>query len=186
MRRPFDRETLKSVFARDRGICQHCKADCEKVGRVYWSIRDTEGQFFYGKLLGFTERSRFWAIDHIIEVAMGGDNDLENLQTLCLNCHKRKTAVFVVAFTNAFYKCNVHCENQAHINHIIAMIQERNIRILPTHDDAINPEFQRDEDGDYFYKHLGHAVITHWQGVADYFHGAWNSDPEVINVESVQ
>lgn len=33
-------------------------------------------------------------VDHIIELANGGTDDLENLQPLCTNCHKAKTAAF--------------------------------------------------------------------------------------------
>jgi hypothetical protein len=33
-------------------------------------------------------------VDHIIELAAGGDNTLENLQVLCSPCHKAKTAKF--------------------------------------------------------------------------------------------
>jgi 5-methylcytosine-specific restriction endonuclease McrA len=33
-------------------------------------------------------------IDHILEVANGGTDDLENLQPLCTACHKAKTAQF--------------------------------------------------------------------------------------------
>jgi hypothetical protein len=33
-------------------------------------------------------------IDHVIELAAGGDNSLENLQVLCKPCHKVKTAKF--------------------------------------------------------------------------------------------
>lgn len=32
-----------------------------------------------------------WQADHIIEWADGGTHDLENIQTLCLPCHKTKT-----------------------------------------------------------------------------------------------
>jgi 5-methylcytosine-specific restriction endonuclease McrA len=30
-------------------------------------------------------------VDHIIPVALGGYEDLDNLQTLCYDCHKKKT-----------------------------------------------------------------------------------------------
>lgn len=30
--------------------------------------------------------------DHVIPLAMGGDDDLPNLQPLCRNCHRSKTA----------------------------------------------------------------------------------------------
>ena len=33
-------------------------------------------------------------IDHIIELAAGGTNSLDNLQPLCKPCHKQKTANF--------------------------------------------------------------------------------------------
>lgn len=33
-------------------------------------------------------------IDHIIEVANGGTDDIENLQPLCSTCHKTKTSEF--------------------------------------------------------------------------------------------
>lgn len=33
-------------------------------------------------------------IDHIIELANGGTDDIENLQPLCSPCHKAKTAAF--------------------------------------------------------------------------------------------
>jgi 5-methylcytosine-specific restriction endonuclease McrA len=31
-------------------------------------------------------------VDHVIELAAGGDDSLENLQVLCKSCHKVKTA----------------------------------------------------------------------------------------------
>lgn len=33
-------------------------------------------------------------VDHIIELANGGTDDIENLQPLCKSCHKAKTAKF--------------------------------------------------------------------------------------------
>jgi len=31
-------------------------------------------------------------VDHIVELADGGSNDLDNLQLLCVDCHKSKTS----------------------------------------------------------------------------------------------
>ena len=33
-------------------------------------------------------------VDHVIELAAGGDNSIENLQVLCSPCHKAKTAKY--------------------------------------------------------------------------------------------
>ena len=33
-------------------------------------------------------------VDHVIELAAGGDNTIDNLQVLCSPCHKAKTAKF--------------------------------------------------------------------------------------------
>lgn len=30
-------------------------------------------------------------VDHVLPVALGGDDEVENLQSLCSDCHKRKT-----------------------------------------------------------------------------------------------
>jgi 5-methylcytosine-specific restriction endonuclease McrA len=39
--------------------------------------------------------SACWQADHIIEVINGGEHSLENLQTLCITCHKKKTKALV-------------------------------------------------------------------------------------------
>lgn len=33
-------------------------------------------------------------VDHVIELAVGGDNTIDNLQVLCKACHKAKTIAF--------------------------------------------------------------------------------------------
>ncbi|MCB1713230.1 MAG: HNH endonuclease, partial [Candidatus Riesia sp.] len=47
----------------------------------------------YIKARGFQPGKSCWAMDHIIPVHRGGGScGLWNLQTLCLPCHKKKTA----------------------------------------------------------------------------------------------
>lgn len=45
---------------------------------------------------GFGQRplGHFWEMDHVVEVVRGGGGKFnpENLQTLCIPCHRRKTA----------------------------------------------------------------------------------------------
>lgn len=56
---------MRKIFKRDQGVCALCHA---KTGN--------------------------WEADHILEWAEGGKTELENLQTLCVPCHKRKTAEY--------------------------------------------------------------------------------------------
>ena len=41
-----------------------------------------------GKILDFT-----YEVDHINELRYGGNNEIDNLQALCPNCHRRKTYI---------------------------------------------------------------------------------------------
>lgn len=52
-------------MARDQHMCQPCKA----IGRI-------------------TEATE---VDHILNLAEGGTDDLSNLQAICQECHKAKT-----------------------------------------------------------------------------------------------
>jgi 5-methylcytosine-specific restriction enzyme A len=60
---PIPTEVRKYVYIRDNYRCQSC-----------------------GKPENCTQLS----IDHIIPLALGGSNDISNLQTLCLSCNRRK------------------------------------------------------------------------------------------------
>lgn len=54
-----------TALERDRWLCQ----ECLRQG-IYTSATD---------------------VDHIVPRSLGGSDDLENLQSLCRDCHKRKT-----------------------------------------------------------------------------------------------
>lgn len=56
-------EVRKYVFERDDYQCQSC---------------------------GKTDRETQLTIDHIVPLALGGQNDISNLQTLCYHCNRQK------------------------------------------------------------------------------------------------
>ncbi len=95
----------KMVFARDRGVCTHCRTACGQLDRVihhlaHWGT-DEDPQA--GKTLalraiaalGFGLRRQvisLWQADHRIAIAEGGrDCGLGNYRTLCLHCHALQT-----------------------------------------------------------------------------------------------
>ena len=80
------------VFERDRGVCAGCGIDCvsefQRIKRLRGAARArarTEWQA--------GSRKSLWDADHIVPVAEGGGEcDLSNMRTLCLKCHRQKTA----------------------------------------------------------------------------------------------
>ena len=104
----------QQVFERDKGCCANCGRDVEKLRRRFHRLyMETKGisaravypSAHYGlhrvrHLSKWHEVSRFpdlsrswWDADHIIEVVRGGGEcGLDNYQTLCVPCHKTKTA----------------------------------------------------------------------------------------------
>jgi 5-methylcytosine-specific restriction protein A len=96
------------IFKRDRGVCFVCRLDAvglaAEVGR--WMRSNSLRQFgtlarnllrVNGKADGETYRNTFWDADHRVRVADGGGvrAGLRNVQTLCMWCHKIKTAAEV-------------------------------------------------------------------------------------------
>lgn len=63
----------RKVYERDKAICQSCGVDTKEIPYKKW-------------------RRRAHDIDHIIPVEHGGKSVMENLQTLCVSCHRAKTA----------------------------------------------------------------------------------------------
>lgn len=90
----------KLVFKRDRGICKHCGCDTIQLQRLCRLVRSREGFDTYRHLCDWLRHHGHhdvvvrdqWEADHIVERVRGGGNELTNLRTLCLECHKRETA----------------------------------------------------------------------------------------------
>lgn len=91
-----------AVEKRDHGICVQCETDTHRLQTDLRRLETSDPAEFV-RLLNehdvtvkqFKELHSFWEMDHILEVAEGGGAcGLENLQTLCLKCHHRKSAIF--------------------------------------------------------------------------------------------
>lgn len=85
------------VWIRDRGSCRNCGRDLrwqEEHRRTTWHGRAwTSVEAWEAWRLRVGRGPEPWECDHIVPVAEGGgDLGFENLQVLCVPCHKRKTA----------------------------------------------------------------------------------------------
>lgn len=82
------RELRRRVRRRDRGRCAVCRLD------TYALKRRMKGRGMWSKLCekGFVRRRALWELDHIVPLIDGGSHDPSNLQTLCVPCHREKTA----------------------------------------------------------------------------------------------
>lgn len=83
------------VLARDRGICALCQRDCEalyrKIRICKWARRKRR-MLELGLPAYLLRRRRYWEVDHIRPVVEGGGScGLENLRTLCWECHRKTT-----------------------------------------------------------------------------------------------
>lgn len=89
------------VETRDRGVCAACGLDTYALKKVLYKVRAERGSGAYEALLkqyklkygyDFALHKHFWEADHIQAVCLGGGQaTLENYQTLCCPCHRRKT-----------------------------------------------------------------------------------------------
>lgn len=79
------------VLERDKGICAQCGCDCLMIYRTFQRV-DWQARQFLKAIWNIRPARDYWEADHIVEVVRGGLNDMGNLQTLCIPCHKEKTA----------------------------------------------------------------------------------------------
>jgi hypothetical protein len=88
------------VGKRDRGRCSSCGLRCRDLEKSLKLLRQVLARLgqsrVYGSLrkaLKVKNRHSLWDADHIRPVVEGGGEcGLENMQTLCLWCHRDKTA----------------------------------------------------------------------------------------------
>ncbi len=82
----------ESVFERDRGVCAHCGIDCVSEFRHIRKLRGVARVRATAEWQPGTRKS-LWDADHVTPIVEGGGEcDLSNMQTLCLKCHRIRTA----------------------------------------------------------------------------------------------
>jgi 5-methylcytosine-specific restriction protein A len=80
----------QQVFARDRGVCAVCGVDTEALRKDKRKLDYTARRQFEKQ---WGHRKHLWDADHIVPVVEGGGEcDLSNMRTLCLECHRDVTA----------------------------------------------------------------------------------------------
>lgn len=97
----------RKVFERDRGICADCGLDCQLLAGALAGLRELTTLGWHGNpraditpeikaitaKLNCPGRTTLWDADHVVPVAQGGGGcGLDNYQTLCVWCHRDKTA----------------------------------------------------------------------------------------------
>jgi hypothetical protein len=88
------------VWKRDKGRCAVCGLSCKEVEKALGVLRKVLSRLgqsrVYGsvrKAMKMKNRHSLWDADHIRAVADGGGEcGLDNMQTLCVWCHREKTA----------------------------------------------------------------------------------------------
>lgn len=86
----------RQVRLRDKGICCDCKQDTYALRREADAVRRRDGaeaRRVFLRERGFDPQYKtYWQMDHIHEVADGGDLwEMSNLATRCFPCHQAKT-----------------------------------------------------------------------------------------------
>ena len=85
----------RQVWKRDRGICAICLLDAEHLCTLLAkpkAKKDQKAIAAVRRLLKIGKRKTLWDADHIVPIIRGGGDELENMRTLCLWCHKTETS----------------------------------------------------------------------------------------------
>lgn len=90
-----------AVWQRDRSVCAECGTDVDAFEqtllaklefercRTQWHMRDLLRRLGWGRVNWPRD---LWEMDHQQPLHRGGKHELGNLRTLCVPCHKAKTA----------------------------------------------------------------------------------------------
>jgi len=86
----------KAVFKRDKGVCSACGTNTQELKKRLQKLpkkRRLEEAAKLGIPPHRVSSGSLWDADHILPVSEGGGEcGLDNLQTLCIACHLKKTA----------------------------------------------------------------------------------------------
>ena len=99
---PYVRQLVRR---RDAGVCADCglptikvqriirwaSADMVRIGVSYWHV-SIRHELCSEMGIDYSPGCDLWAVHHIVPRAEGGSNDLDNLVTLCVACHKKRHA----------------------------------------------------------------------------------------------
>ncbi|GAC1311512.1 MAG: hypothetical protein NVSMB19_25970 [Vulcanimicrobiaceae bacterium] len=90
------------VAKRDRGICALCGTDCRALRRTYAALPRSKRAAFAEawNVPSRRRRKTWWDADHTLALAEGGTNELGNLRTLCLPCHRLQTKALSARLAN--------------------------------------------------------------------------------------
>jgi len=85
----------RRVAERDRYTCRTCGTDCDRLAELLEVLElfgDVEVRGAWLRAAGFNAWPRsLWEANHVRPVVEGGRNVLENLELLCVPCHKAET-----------------------------------------------------------------------------------------------
>ena len=90
-----------AIYRRDEGICAECRVDINDLEQAFKYIHELwlKNKLFYfsatavRKAAGYASSGHLWELNHKKALAEGGDPiDPDNLEILCLKCHRKHTA----------------------------------------------------------------------------------------------
>lgn len=95
----------RCVKERDKGVCCKCGLDCGRLRRQFRKAIKEKNKELIAELKQKYPRLRsdrsYWEADHILAVVKGGGQcGLDNLRTLCMECHLEVTRELRIELKN--------------------------------------------------------------------------------------